>query len=213
MVRASDSFRADQSGATMVEVTILMPLLLTLLFGFVDFGYAFYQWNAANKAVQAGARLAQISAPVASGLLLEAKTPTDPLDIGKPVPANSTTYNYICTANSAGAVSCTCGASATCKNLDASQPAFDFIFNGSSGRAGMNTFLPILKKSEVRIQYQASGLGYWTRPSGPVPTITVSITEHRFQFFFLGALLRFANITMPSMLSTVTGEDMKSTWP
>lgn len=200
----------------MVEVTILMPLLLTLLFGFVDFGYAFYQWNAANKAVQAGARLAQISTPVASGLLLEAKTPTDSLDVGKAVPANAydaTTYNYICTANSAGAVSCTCGASAACKNLNASQPAFDFIFNGSGSRAGMNTFLPILKKSEVRIQYQASGLGYWTRPSGPVPTITVSITNHPFQFFFLGALLSFANITMPSMLSTVTGEDMKSTWP
>jgi hypothetical protein len=64
----------------------------------------------------------------------------------------------------------------------------------------------------VRIEYAASGLGYWTRPSGPVPTITVSITNHPFQFFFLGGLLGFGNITMPSMLSTVTGEDLKSTW-
>jgi len=30
---------------------------------------------------------------------------------------------------------------------------------------------------------------------------------------FLGGLLGFGNITMPSMLSTVTGEDIKSTWP
>ncbi|MEI9409776.1 TadE/TadG family type IV pilus assembly protein [Mesorhizobium salmacidum] len=211
MVTERIKFWANQSGATMVEMAIVMPLLLTLLLGFVDFGYAFYQWNAGNKAVQAGARLAQISTPVASGLLLETITQSDVTKIGTAVAAN--TYNYICTANTAGSVTCTCGAGATCQNLNVSQAAFDFIFSGSSTRAGMQTFLPMLAKSEVRIQYQASGLGYWTRPSGPVPTITVSITNHPFQFFFLGGLLGFGNITMPSMLSTVTGEDMKSTWP
>ncbi|RUW63693.1 TadE/TadG family type IV pilus assembly protein [Mesorhizobium sp. M7A.F.Ca.US.008.03.1.1] len=207
MVTERIKFWANQSGATMVEMAIVMPLLLTLLLGFVDFGYAFYQWNAGNKAVQAGARLAQISTPVASGLLVETITQSDITKVGTAVAAN--TYNYICTANIAGSVTCTCGVGATCQNLNVSQAAFDFIFSGNSSRAGMQTFLPMLAKSEVRIQYQASGLGYWTRPSGPVPTVTVSITNHPFQFFFLG----FANITMPSMLSTVTGEDMKSTWP
>ncbi|MER8844168.1 pilus assembly protein [Mesorhizobium australicum] len=211
MVTERIKFWANQSGATMVEMAIVMPLLLTLLLGFVDFGYAFYQWNAGNKAVQAGARLAQISTPVASGLLVETITQSDVTKIGTAVAAN--TYNYICTANTAGSVTCTCGVGATCQNLNVSQAAFDFIFSGNSSRAGMQTFLPMLAKSEVRIQYQASGLGYWTRPSGPVPTITVSITNHPFQFFFLGGLLGFGNITMPSMLSTVTGEDMKSTWP
>ncbi|TGQ90930.1 pilus assembly protein [Mesorhizobium sp. M00.F.Ca.ET.151.01.1.1] len=211
MVMSRGRFWRNQSGATMVEAAIAMPVLLTLLLGFVDFGYAFYQWNAGNKAVQAGARLAQISAPIASGLLLEAKTPSDPLDVGKAVPAN--TYSYICTASAAGAVSCSCGTGATCQNLNVSQAAFDFIFSGSSSRPGMLTFLPTLLKSEVQIQYQASGLGYWTRPSGPVPTITVSIVNHPFQFFFLAGFLGFGTITMPSMLSTVTGEDMKSTYP
>lgn len=211
MVKLQGRFWTAESGATMVEMAIAMPLLLTLLLGFVDFSYAFYQWNAANKAVQAGARLAQISSPVASGLALEAKTPSNSLDVGAAVPAN--TYNYICTANAAGAVSCTCGAGATCQDLTASQAAFDFIFSGSGTRAGMHTYLPMLTKSQVRIQYQASGLGYWTRPNGPVPTITVSIVNHQFQFFFLGGLLGFSNITMPSMLSTVTGEDLKSTYP
>ncbi|MBZ9764441.1 pilus assembly protein [Mesorhizobium sp. CA8] len=211
MVIPRRKFWAAESGAAMVEAAIAMPLLLTLLLGFVDFGYAFYQWNAADKAVQAGARLAQISGPVASGLSLEAKTPSNSLDVGKVVPAN--TYNYICTANAAGAVSCTCGTGATCQDLTASQAAFDFIFSGSAGRAGMQSYLPMLTKSQVRIQYQASGLGYWTRPNGPVPTITVSIVNHQFQFFFLGGLLGFGNITMPSMLSTVTGEDLKSTYP
>ncbi|MES0204624.1 TadE/TadG family type IV pilus assembly protein [Mesorhizobium sp. LNHC209A00] len=211
MVISQGTFWRNQSGATMVEAAIAMPMLLTLLLGFVDFGYAFYQWNAGNKAVQAGARLAQISAPIASGLLLEAKTPSDSLDVGKAVPAN--TYSYICTASAAGAASCTCGTGATCQNLNVNQAALDFIFNGSSTRPGMLTFLPTLLKSEVQIQYQASGLGYWTRPKGPVPTITVSITNHPFQFFFLAGFLGLGTITMPSMLSTVTGEDMKSTYP
>ncbi|MET3593157.1 hypothetical protein ABID26_002554 [Mesorhizobium shonense] len=194
----------------MVEATIVMPLLLTLLLGFVDFGYAFYQWNAASKAVQAGARLAQISTPIATALSSETTTQADTTLVGAAVPAD--TYDYVCTADSAGAASCT---GTSCKSGDtcADQTFFDFVYDGSTSRAGMHDFLPNLEKSQVKIEYTASGLGYWTRPSGPVPTITVSIVNHPFQFFFLGGLLGFDNITMPSMLSTVTGEDLKSTWP
>ncbi|WP_292110767.1 TadE family protein [Mesorhizobium sp.] len=194
----------------MVEMAIAMPLLLTLLLGFVDFGYAFYQWNAASKAVQIGARLAQVSTPIATALPSETTTQTNTTLVGATVPAG--TYDYVCTASSAGAASCTgtnCQSGDTC----AVQASFDFVYDGSSSRAGMHDFLPTLVKSEVRIEYSASGLGYWTRPGGPVPTITVSIVNHPFQFFFLGGLLGFNNITMPSMLSTVTGEDLKSTWP
>lgn len=210
MVKPDAEFSRDQSGATMVEMAIVMPLLLTLLLGFVDFGYAFYQWNSANKAVQMGARLARISTPVAIGLPLEAKTPSVATDVGSAVPAG--TYDYACTASVAGVACCSIGPG-TCDTSNASQASFDAIYNGSGGRAGMHTFLPMLAKSEVRIEYAASGLGYWSRPNGPVPTITVSITNHPFQFFFLGGLLGFGNITMPSMLSTVTGEDLKSTFP
>ncbi|UCI25789.1 TadE family protein [Mesorhizobium sp. B2-8-5] len=194
----------------MVEMAIAMPLLLTLLLGFVDFGYAFYQWNGANKAVQAGARLAQISTPIATALSSETGTQADLTLVGAAVPPG--TYDYVCTADSAGAASCT---GTSCKSGDtcADQASFDFVYDGSSNRAGMHDFLPTLEKSEVRIEYVASGLGYWTRPGGPVPTVTVSIVNHPFQFFFLGGLLGFNDITMPSMLSTVTGEDMKSTWP
>ncbi|MFB9984192.1 TadE/TadG family type IV pilus assembly protein [Mesorhizobium kowhaii] len=209
MVMENRRFRAEQSGATMVEMAIALPLLLTLLLGFVDFGYAFYQWNAGNKAVQAGARLAQISTPVAIGLPLETLTQSDVTKVGAAVPAG--TYDYTCTASAAGVACCSIG-TAACLAANASQTSFDAIYDGTANRAGMHDFLPMLEKSQVRIEYAASGLGYWTRPSGPVPTITVSITNHPFQFFFLAGLLGFGTITMPSMLSTVTGEDMKSTW-
>ncbi|TIW42757.1 MAG: pilus assembly protein, partial [Mesorhizobium sp.] len=51
-------FAKSEGGATTVEMAIVSTLLFALVLGFVDFGYALYQWNAANKAVQLGARLA-----------------------------------------------------------------------------------------------------------------------------------------------------------
>ena len=102
------SFASDENGTTMVEMAIVASLLFTVVLGFVDFGYAFYQWNAANKAVQVGARLARISDPVASGLALETRTAASLCDVGKPVPAG--TYDYVCTANAAGSASWTCAA-------------------------------------------------------------------------------------------------------
>ncbi|WP_245521446.1 TadE/TadG family type IV pilus assembly protein, partial [Mesorhizobium sp. M3A.F.Ca.ET.175.01.1.1] len=60
----------------MVEMAISMTLLLMLTLGFVDFGYAFFQWNAATKAVQVGARLAAVSDPVAGALTTAAPTST-----------------------------------------------------------------------------------------------------------------------------------------
>ncbi|TIV22606.1 MAG: pilus assembly protein, partial [Mesorhizobium sp.] len=49
-------FTSAEDGAAMVEMAIVMTLLFVLTLGFVDFGYALYQWNGATKAVQVGAR-------------------------------------------------------------------------------------------------------------------------------------------------------------
>ncbi len=197
-------FAKDESGATMVEMTISIVLLLVLTLGFVDFGNAFYQWNAANKAVQVGGRMAAISAPVAPEVITAGPTTTP----GDPIPINA--YNFVCT----GGASCTGGGTYNAAN-------FNRIFAGDDGncgivagnRPGMCDFFPRLTPANVVISYQATGLGYQTRPGGPVPTITVRLQNVTFQFFFLGGLLGLSNLTMPSMISTVTGEDMKSVYP
>ena len=62
------TFQRDETGAVFVEVAVLFPIIITVLFGSVDLLYAFYQWNAAAKAVEVGARIAAVSDPVASGL-------------------------------------------------------------------------------------------------------------------------------------------------
>ena len=56
----------DEDGGPLVEVAIIFPILITFLFGGVDFMNALYQWNAAAKAVEIGARIAAVSDPVAS---------------------------------------------------------------------------------------------------------------------------------------------------
>src|SRR5207253_3094914 len=139
MVTRPQRQAAAESGAAMVEMTIVIPILLTLVLGFVDLGFAFYQWNAANKAVQIGARLAEVSSPVATGLTLEGAIPADTTQVGNAVPAN--TYDYLCSSTAGGTVSCSC-AGGTCQNLTVNTAAFNLIYNGDATRPGMVTFFP-----------------------------------------------------------------------
>lgn len=196
-------FHKDESGAAMIEMTLVVVLLLVLTLGFVDFGHAFYQWNAAGKAVQAGARMASISDPVATAL-----TNAGPTDVpGAPM-----------VPGAFGPFTCTAGGGGSCAGYNAAN--FNRIYAGddgicgpppvgtTAGRSGMCDFFPRLQPANVVVEYTASGLGYQTRDGGPVPTITVRLQNMTFQFFFLGGLLGFNNISMPTMLSTVTGEDM-----
>lgn len=204
-------FTADETGAAMVEMSIAIVLLLTLTLGFVDLGNAYYQWNAATKAVQAGARMASISNPIAPAIAQAGPTGVP----GAAIPAGS--YDYICDGSTA---SCAC-TGASCVNGAWVAANFNRIYAGDDGacgpvagsRPGMCDYFPALQSANVVVRYTASGLGYQTRPNGSIPTITVSLQNVNFQFFFLSGLLGFNDITMPSMLSTVTGEDMRSSAP
>ncbi|MER9852686.1 MULTISPECIES: TadE/TadG family type IV pilus assembly protein [unclassified Mesorhizobium] len=209
-------FAKSEDGATMVEMAIVSTLLFTLVLGFVDFGYALYQWNAATKAVQLGARLASISDPVATALTGAGPTTTP----GAPVVAAA--YGPFVCKYTGNVGACSNGGA-----FDATNFNFSRIFRGDTAntndnacpaagtdqRVGMCHFFPDLHRDNVVITYSATGLGYQTRLGGPVPTITVSLQNLTFHFFFLGGLLGFDDIAMPSMLSTVTGEDLKSTAP
>lgn len=193
----------------MVEMTISIVLLLTLTLGFVDFGYAFYQWNAANKAVQVGARRASISDPVAPEVRSAGPTSAP----GDPVPVNA--YDFICTGGgpcSSGTYTAANFNRIFCGDATANADGTCAALTGVQ-RPGMYHFFPRLRPANVVVRYTATGLGYQTRPGGAVPTITVRLQTLTFQFFFLSGLMGFTNITMPSMLSTVTGEDMRSTAP
>lgn len=215
----------DQGGAVIVEATLMIVLTLVLVLGSIDFFYAFYQWNMANKAVQLGARIAAVSDPVAAGLAsFDWSTYTPNLSPGDAlaIPTSDSNRLYLLECN---------GATATCANKSSSgftasysATAMDTIVYGRGNTAcnpnavgaynlGMCNLLPGIGPANVKITYEDTGLGYAYRPDGPIPTIVVQLQNVPFHFFFLSGLLGFTTIDIPAETTTITGEDLSSTAP
>jgi Flp pilus assembly protein TadG len=55
--------RRTESGQAMVEFTLVLPLLLLILLGMLDFGKAFNYWIDETHLASQGARLAAVNAP------------------------------------------------------------------------------------------------------------------------------------------------------
>jgi TadE-like protein len=207
----------DESGAVLVEATVMMAIVFTFVLGSVDFLFAFYQWNAAAKAVEMGARIAAVSTPLANGLnSLSTSVLSSSLHLGDTMPS------FTVTCNAGGGGGCSC--SGTCSGVSGFNASAlnDIVYgrgNAACGDAtsfydaGMCDIFPRIQPANVQIVYAQTGLGYAGRYGGPVPTITVSIQNLPFQFFFLGGLLGFANINMPGLQTTITGEDLSSVAP
>jgi Flp pilus assembly protein TadG len=215
--KTAAGFRNDESGAVFVEMTAAILTFFLLIFGVVEFSYVFYQWNAANKAVQWGARLAAVSNPVASNL-----TSLTGLEPGTNIPGEAMP-DYYCTCKySAGAWACsgTVPTNATACTYDDAAMTVIFLGRGNDGthcvdgvNAGMCRFLPGLKKTNIVVDYRFTGLGYAGRKAGPVPTITVSLQGIKYEFLFLSGLAGLTALNFPyTATTTVTGEDLKVSW-
>jgi hypothetical protein len=204
----------DESGATFVEFTAVVFTFLIIVLGFVDFSYAYYQWNSATKAVQYGARLAAVSDPVVEDLR-ELDGLSEDVIPGDPMPD----FGFECTASATNGSAGTCTNEAT-YSADAMQIlVFGRMSDGSARTTcdaaqtdvklfGMCNIFSRIDASKVIVNYEYTGLGYAGRPGGPVPTITVRLRNLTFQYVFLGDLLGLSNITLPSFATTVTGEDL-----
>jgi hypothetical protein len=217
----------DQNGGVLVETTIMISIVLVFVLGAVDFLFAFYEWNAAAKAVEMGARIAAVSNPLASGLScitttcvtsdsLSTRVVSSTIHVGDVMPSFSVT------CNDGGNGSCSCSGSCTGVSGFNSAALNTIVYGrGSSAcgdatsryHVGMCDIFPRIQPANVKIVYAQTGAGYAGRSRGPVPTITVSIQNLPFQFFFLGDLLGFSNINMPALQTTITGEDLSSVAP
>jgi Flp pilus assembly pilin Flp len=207
----------DENGGPLVEVAIILPILILFLFGGVDFMNALYQWNAAAKAVQIGARIAAVSDPVASGLSsISDDALSSSLVSGSPMPD----FTVECDG---GEAACAC-VSGACDGMGSySAEAMGLIVYGRAGKdtcappasqyfAGMCNVYAAIAPQYVTVVYKQTGLGYAGRSFGPVPTITVSLnaasskTRLPFKFFFLP----FAAVDIPQVTTTVTGEALSA---
>ena len=132
--------------------------------------------------------------------------------------------SFTVTCNDGGGGSCSC--SGTCTGVSGYNTAAinTIVFGRGSSAcgdatspyyAGMCDIFPRIQPANVKVVYAQTGLGYAGRDGGPVPTITVSLQNLPFQFFFLGStgLLGSSSINMPGLQTTITGEDLSSVAP
>lgn len=68
----------DKKGQTLVETAIILPILLVLILGLIDFARAMYTKNTLNNAARCGARAAAVTPSLCaeSGALQSPATPT-----------------------------------------------------------------------------------------------------------------------------------------
>ena len=206
----------DETGAVLVEVTVVMALMFIFILGSIDFLFAFYQWNAASKAVQMGARIAAVSDPVAFGVNgLSGAVANSFVPPGASMPG----FFVRCDGKNE-----TCNCIGACAGVGTyNRAAMNTIVfgRGSSScsdatsfyRAGMCDIFARITAANVVVVYAQTGLGYVGRPGGPVPTITVSIENLPFQFFFLSGIMGFDKIQIPALTTSITAEDMTSGAP
>jgi hypothetical protein len=202
--------RKDTGGSVFVEFTLIFAVFLTVIMGIVEFGLAFWQWNAASKAVQLGGRLAAVSAPVDS-TLLAFQCANGAADIGKK-PMDH--FDRVCSGATA-----TCTGGGTYSAAAMNTLVYGRVNGNVCGNAngvselGMCDIFPRIAPQNVIVRYEETGLGFCGRPGGPVPTITVQLTGLTFDWVFIDALVPGVGdvAQIPGLRTTVTGEDLKST--
>jgi hypothetical protein len=210
-------FLGCTSAASLLQFTLVFPLLAIVLLGSVDFIFYMFNRDLAAKATQKGARLAIVTNPVATG-------------IADPYVGDGTRLGSICYNTATGAKDTSvCGplrssicqpaaSSGTCSGGFAfDDAAFAAVFNE------MRTFLPVLQRQHVKIEYEDTGLGFVGRPGGVPMTVTVKLRCLTHRFFFINALMGWAfsgpGVTcpagpagplIPEFAASLPTEDMKN---
>src|SRR5215831_9752463 len=165
-------FLRDQQGSVLVEVTIMLSITLMLVLGALDFLLLFYQWNAAAKAAQIGARLAAVSDPVALGL-----NGLSHAVVSLWVPPGAAMPKFVITCDGRTAT-CTCNGVRACWGVRGyDRAAMNTIVFGrgnsscsdakSADQVGMCDIFPRITPANVKIVYTQTGLGYAGRPGAP----------------------------------------------
>ena len=198
----------DERGISCVEFVIVATVFFMLIFGIVDFSRAMWEWNAAAKATQFGARYAVVSDIVSidyrdfSGLSVGLKAGDDmPL---KDSGGNDMIAPIFCSDSDPGAgLAIGCGTS---------------LGGLAAAKANAVAFLAIVTMMQrhydrveahnVVIEYRHIGLGFAGNPVGPDvdPLVTVKLRDMEFNFITPG-LAGIFTLNLPDFAASLTGED------
>ena len=183
-------FLRRRDGATLVEFSLIAPLLFIITFGIFQYAFVFYQIQSLDAAARMGVRIAATRASVITGIP----------DCGTGVTAVAG-QRCATASGSRTWTSVTCGpggqgGGTACANLT----TFNRVV------AEMQRIYPRLVGTNVRITYSASGLGFQGL-GRPVPLVTVTITGVPADMSVLGAF-GVPAITLPDFATTIPAEDL-----
>jgi Flp pilus assembly protein TadG len=109
-------FTRDNNGGVLVEATIMITIMFVFVLGSIDFLFAFYQWNAATKAVQMGVELPRFLTRREGVSTVSAQCVSASLRPGSAMPSFTVTCD-------GGTATCTC--QGACKGVGGYNDAAD----------------------------------------------------------------------------------------
>ena len=190
----------DRTASSAAEFALVMPLLILFIFGIIDGGRYLWEVNKAEKATQAGARVAIVTDVLDGGLGSQNY-------VGQTVGGTTLTQGDVIPADALGELRCTNSAcsciSGTCPTVVA--PG-DYATRFDRIVTRMQYMKPDIAASDVRITYRGSGLGFAGDPNGMeiAPLVTVELTGVQFRPLVLFGM---AAINLPAFRTTLTSED------
>lgn len=198
----------SKSASSAAEFGLVLPLLILFLFGIIDAGRFIWEYNRAEKATQAGARVAVVTTVIPSGLITYKY-------VGQTVGGVAYLQGDLLSTTALGKVTCTrpvATLACTCDNTNGFCPPL-----GTASTAGfdaivtrMNAMYPPITASNVVVEYSGSGIGYAGDPSGMdiSPLVSVKLTGMTFAPLFLFGGVSFS---LPTFLTALTAEDSSGT--
>jgi hypothetical protein len=198
--------RADTKGSALVELSVVMPLLLLVILGVLDYGRLYWNESMAQKATAIAVRLAAVRPPACPGV--PSTIGAAPLAPG----ANPPEAGTLCRVGGVCAV--------------ATPPACQLDLNNATAAEIWDRirFLlpPDAEPANVQLEYTFDGsIGFLGGPFSPI--VTSELINLEFSFVSpLGQLAAVAasdgtianakalTIPLPSMSASIPGEDMAS---
>ncbi|GKY88615.1 TadE/TadG family type IV pilus assembly protein [Sinisalibacter aestuarii] len=199
-------FGRDEAGSTLVEYGLALALLLLITFAMIDFGRLAFHYVAAEKAVEAAARIAAVRPPACAGV------PTihrrGPVDEGAVPPRFGTSCG-------AGAGICFDPGAITCTAV-AGNPTADEVWAVIRGTLPTDA---TISNVAFRYDYDAK-LGFLGGPYVPVVTVQLQALD----FTFVSPLSQLAalavggatdetdalggTVPFPALSASLPGEDL-----
>lgn len=188
----------DRRAAGAAEFALVLPLLIFFLLGILDAGRYMWEVNKAEKATQAGARVAIVTNVLSSGLGTQSYVGVGGLTQGDVIPASALGKM---TCRSSGC----CIDAGDCTGTYPAVGTFDATnFNRIVER--MEFMKPGIAANNVTVTYRGAGLGFAGDPNGMeiAPLVTVELTGLQFRPL---VLFNAVAVNFPAFRTTLTAED------